>query len=205
MRGCKVGSLFQQGILPQDLAAVGGHREELEPFGRNWLNEDDLFHCTGAGGGGWGDPLERDPLDVVQDVKEGLVSTQWAKELYGVIFATSGELEVEGTRQMRDRMHQQRVTNRGLRSKGSQSSTYPAFVGPVADIERNLFRGDQGQCSGCGAPLSSDGFFLIPWSAVAPYCHTLTANGLFELAGWFCDKCQRLERVKCFPRAGENS
>lgn len=129
----------------------------------------------------------------------------WAKELYGVICDASGELDVEGTRQMRDRMHQQRLSNRGRRSEAKKSSSYSAFVGPVADIEQDLFKGDHGQCSGCGAQLSGDGFVSIPWSSVAPYCKTLTANGLFELAGWFCDKCQRLERVKYFPRAGDNS
>jgi len=205
IRECKAASLFQQGILPQDLEMVGGHREELQPFGRNSLNQDDLFHCTGAGGGGWGDPHERDPLGVVRDVKEGLVSIQWAKELYGVICEPSGEWDVEGTRQMRVHMHQQRLSDRGRRSEVKTSSSYSAFVGPVADIERDLFTGDHGQCSGCGAQLSGDAFVLIPWSAVAPYCQTLSNNGLFELAGWFCEKCQRLERVKYFPWAGESS
>ncbi len=205
IRGCKAASLFQQGILPQDLKVLGGHREELESFGRNWLNEDDLFHCTGAGGGGWGDPLERDPVAVVRDVNEGLVTTQWAKEPYGVICVPSGELDVEGTRQMRDRMRQQRLSNRGRRSEAKTSSSYPAFVGPVADIERDLFKGDHGQCSGCGAQLSGDDFVSIPWSTVAPYCQTLINNGLFELAGWFCKKCQRLERVKYYPRTSDNS
>ncbi|NHI17710.1 hydantoinase B/oxoprolinase family protein [Microbacterium excoecariae] len=37
-----------------------------------------------AGGGGYGDPLERDPQAVVEDVIDGYVSADAARELYGV-------------------------------------------------------------------------------------------------------------------------
>jgi N-methylhydantoinase B len=39
-----------------------------------------------GGGGGWGDPLERDPERVRADVREELVSRLAARELYGVVF-----------------------------------------------------------------------------------------------------------------------
>ena len=38
-----------------------------------------------AGGGGWGDPLDRDPQQVLRDVVEGYVSTSAAREDYGVV------------------------------------------------------------------------------------------------------------------------
>jgi N-methylhydantoinase B/oxoprolinase/acetone carboxylase alpha subunit len=37
-----------------------------------------------ASGGGYGDPLERDPRLVLEDVIEGLVSEEAAREVYGV-------------------------------------------------------------------------------------------------------------------------
>ena len=37
-----------------------------------------------AGGGGWGDPLERDPALVLEDVLEGFVNLQSARDIYGV-------------------------------------------------------------------------------------------------------------------------
>ena len=40
-----------------------------------------------GGGGGWGDPLERDPAIVLRDVEEGLVSIQSAEKDYGVIIS----------------------------------------------------------------------------------------------------------------------
>jgi N-methylhydantoinase B len=39
---------------------------------------------TGAGGG-WGDPLERDPELVLADVRSGLVSVEGADRDYGVV------------------------------------------------------------------------------------------------------------------------
>ena len=37
-----------------------------------------------AGGGGYGQPLERDPLKVLHDVREGWVSPARARDTYGV-------------------------------------------------------------------------------------------------------------------------
>ncbi len=47
-----------------------------------------------AGGGGWGDPLERDPEKVRWDVLEGYVSIESARHDYGVVLQ-SGTLEVD--------------------------------------------------------------------------------------------------------------
>jgi N-methylhydantoinase B len=43
-----------------------------------------------AGGGGWGDPLERDPRRVLDDVREGYVSPRSALEDYGVVLTPDG-------------------------------------------------------------------------------------------------------------------
>jgi N-methylhydantoinase B len=40
-----------------------------------------------GGGGGWGDPLERDPMAVRADVQEGFISARSAREHYGVVLA----------------------------------------------------------------------------------------------------------------------
>lgn len=44
-----------------------------------------------AGGGGWGDPFERDPLLVLRDVREGYVTREAAEADYGVILSDDGE------------------------------------------------------------------------------------------------------------------
>ena len=40
-----------------------------------------------AGGGGYGDPLDREPEKVLRDVTEGYVSPTAAREAYGVVLS----------------------------------------------------------------------------------------------------------------------
>ena len=49
------------------------------------LNSGDVFSRPTAGGGGYGDPLERDPLKVREDVADGYVSIERAARDYGVV------------------------------------------------------------------------------------------------------------------------
>ena len=48
------------------------------------LREGDVVRIESAGGGGFGDPLERDPELVLRDVQDGLVSRDEAERAYGV-------------------------------------------------------------------------------------------------------------------------
>ncbi len=43
-----------------------------------------------AGGGGWGDPFEREPERVLRDVRDGVVSVESAARDYGVVVAADG-------------------------------------------------------------------------------------------------------------------
>ena len=53
------------------------------------------------GGGGMGDPRERDPELVRQDVLDGLVSLEQARDAYGVAFTADGALDVAETARLR--------------------------------------------------------------------------------------------------------
>jgi N-methylhydantoinase B len=43
-----------------------------------------------SGGGGWGEPLDRDPESVLRDVHEGYVTAEAARESYGVVLDAAG-------------------------------------------------------------------------------------------------------------------
>jgi N-methylhydantoinase B len=61
-----------------------------------------LINHTG-GGGGWGDPLERDPELVLADVRNEYVSVEAARTEYGVaIHAETLELDADATRALRE-------------------------------------------------------------------------------------------------------
>jgi N-methylhydantoinase B/acetone carboxylase, alpha subunit len=54
------------------------------------LKESDVFRLDTPGGGGFGDPLARDPKHVLADVTQGYVSVEAAERDYGVVVDTSG-------------------------------------------------------------------------------------------------------------------
>jgi N-methylhydantoinase B len=55
------------------------------PFGLTRMKPGDVIIMDAAGGGGFGDPLERDPETVQEDVIQGYVSVEKAREDYGVV------------------------------------------------------------------------------------------------------------------------
>jgi N-methylhydantoinase B len=53
-----------------------------------------IVRVVTTGGGGWGDPLEREPALVLADVVEGRVSVARAREDYGVVLARAGTADI---------------------------------------------------------------------------------------------------------------
>jgi N-methylhydantoinase B len=49
------------------------------------LKKGDTYTSYPSGGGGWGSPLRRDPELVRNDVKDGIISIESARALYGVV------------------------------------------------------------------------------------------------------------------------
>jgi N-methylhydantoinase B len=73
-------------------------------------NGDRVIFRT-AGGGGWGDPLERDPIRTRNDVARKLMTERKAREDYGVVL-TGPNLDVDrrATDELRDSMRRNRKT-----------------------------------------------------------------------------------------------
>jgi N-methylhydantoinase B len=66
------------------------------------LKKGDLFSWEMGGGGGWGNPFERDPELVRQDVVRGYVSLDAARLDYGVVLNRSdASIDHEATIQLR--------------------------------------------------------------------------------------------------------
>jgi N-methylhydantoinase B len=67
------------------------------------VNEGDLLHYITWGGGGWGDPLMREPEVVAQEVECGLVTVEGARH-YGVVLQKDGRVNHAATTELRGRM-----------------------------------------------------------------------------------------------------
>src|SRR5262249_11716763 len=73
------------------------------------MKKGDLFRHEVAGGGGWGDPLERDPAMVLKDVLNEFVSLPAAREDYGLVLGGKPlAVDEAATASQRDRMRQAR-------------------------------------------------------------------------------------------------
>jgi N-methylhydantoinase B len=68
-----------------------GNEALLPPIGLVELAPGEWIRGLESGGGGYGDPLTRDPQRVLHDVLERWVSQRAAKETYGVVLAAAGE------------------------------------------------------------------------------------------------------------------
>ena len=64
------------------------------------VEEGDQLHFITWGGGGWGDPLDRDPALVGKEITQGLVSIEGAKD-YGVIANAFGHVDTGATETLR--------------------------------------------------------------------------------------------------------
>jgi N-methylhydantoinase B len=67
----------------------------------------DKLHYITWGGGGWGDPLERDPAIVALEIRRGLITAEGATD-YGVVIAADGTVDAAATEALRTTMRAER-------------------------------------------------------------------------------------------------
>jgi len=81
------------GTIRQAITMGQSGRSRLGPKpGAFPITPADVFHVTWQGGGGLGDPLDRAPADVVDDVRRGVVSADAARDTYGVVLLPGGSV-----------------------------------------------------------------------------------------------------------------
>ncbi len=99
----------------------------------------DLLYFNTWGGGGWGDPLKREPAKVAADVLRGLVSFEGAKR-YGVVVGAAGAVDEAATNKLREEMAAKRAPlelfNRGgtieeLKARALEETHLPPPKSPV--------------------------------------------------------------------------
>jgi len=70
---------------------ANGQEDELPNISVLKVRKDEYVKGNQAGGGGYGDPLERDPRRVLHDVLERYETLERARDLYGVMFVGQGQ------------------------------------------------------------------------------------------------------------------
>jgi N-methylhydantoinase B len=96
--------------LPDQLDDIAGKREILAPkHVRSAMAQGDVWYHSWQAGGGYGDPLTRDPKVVFADLTRGVISDTAAREIYGIAMTTSGELALDATLLVRNAIRKERL------------------------------------------------------------------------------------------------
>jgi len=107
------------GALPETAAtgrrggheAIANHHTVVHPDGSTTepspnqfvsLSRGDVFRIVAGGGGGYGDPMLRPVERVAEDVRQGYVSLEAARDRYGVQVGQDGQVDVEATARLRE-------------------------------------------------------------------------------------------------------
>ncbi len=135
---------LRQGRLIDRPAELQGKKLDLgaKP-GRVTFDPDDVFEYSWQGGGGWGDPLEREPRSVQQDVANGYLSPAYARQAFGVVLdKRTLELRPGESAARRRRMQARRMKSGTLPKPEVVQVAGPAkhlaWIGP--DLELAVFK-----------------------------------------------------------------
>jgi N-methylhydantoinase B len=121
------------------------------------LGPDDVFEFRCASGGGFGDPLDRDPVDVQSDVERGRFDTDVAARVYGVVFDDE-KVDLSATRSRRDEIARDRL-RRALPAVKPLSASSSRTNGQASPDDQPLYvgvvqRGALAISERTGAPLA---------------------------------------------------
>jgi N-methylhydantoinase B len=100
VKGGRAGTPFQVTIDGREMEGL----VDDEP-----VRAGEVIRIRTTGGGGWGDPLDRDPRRVAADVRDGKVSVAGAREDYGVVVTgEESRADEPATTELRERMRAER-------------------------------------------------------------------------------------------------
>jgi N-methylhydantoinase B len=142
--------------LPSSLEETHGEECVQQSWGHVDLRMGDIQYVRFMGGGGYGDPIDRDPEAVARDVALGLVTAGAARAIYGVVLdPAGGAVDSAATRARRLEIRSERA-----------GKSVPETLAESAPVERTgmrlgeyLQRSVEGatQCTWCGEEFAPAG------------------------------------------------
>jgi N-methylhydantoinase B len=109
IEGARVEETIAEDKSPDQLDKLGGN-SRLLPYCEFDLGINDILYMRMASGGGYGDPLVREPRRVLSDVEDGVVSRQEARNIYGVVIdGDDPGLDLAATERLRARLRTERL------------------------------------------------------------------------------------------------
>jgi N-methylhydantoinase B len=121
---------LNDGKIASSLSELKGGTVDIpSPQSAQTISYGDVFYRRWAGGGGYGDPLERDPELVAKDVKNGMVSRKTALTVYGVDLTEDYRVDPLSTSEKRKQITSERLA--GSRKMAIHYQKVTSLVDPV--------------------------------------------------------------------------
>ena len=109
-RNSNVRDFFADGVIPDSLESLDGELTTVQPKMNNLRQGPaDVHEFRLSAGGGYGDPLLREPERVQEDIELGYVSREAAADIYGVMIDDNGKVARSQTDARRLRMRTERI------------------------------------------------------------------------------------------------
>lgn len=189
-----------QGELPVSLSELSGEVDTLGPKpGEIDFGSDDVFEWSPQGGGGWGDPLERPPELVIQDLKNGVITPQTATDIYGVVVGADGRVDDSSREKIRA------ARRAGARNKklptdvdGSEASALIPLGDRLAVIEINGVRYVRCACGFVLSPAKENWkeYAAMTLISAEQLGSLITLDERLEARQYSCPHCGRLHAVE---------
>jgi N-methylhydantoinase B len=155
--GTRIQESFEARRIPAGLDELGGSDQLVRPKQRGLVQTvDDVIEHAWSAGGGVGDPLDRPPADVADDIARGAVSAGWADRLYGVVL-DGAAVDVAATERRREEMRTARRGGRPADSPLARAETPDLRLWDILDGVRTPDGSVAFSCTRCGAVLSDEG------------------------------------------------
>ncbi|HEX3736548.1 MAG TPA: hydantoinase B/oxoprolinase family protein [Solirubrobacterales bacterium] len=159
VKGSDVLEQFAAGRIPAELDELKGEKVALNPKDPSIpQGRADVYHVNWNGGGGFGDPLEREPEAVALDLELELISPATAAEVYGVVVGADGAADEAASAERRRGLRVERLRAAGIEAEPVEVSG--AETPGTAITESLVIADDEILCGRCGHSLSpADGSY----------------------------------------------
>jgi N-methylhydantoinase B len=150
VRGANVAALLAEGKVPQSLDGFGAKVEIGHCYAQSYVAPGEMLYMNWQGGGGYGDPLLRDPDAVALDIAEDKITPKAAGQVYGVVLV-DGRVDAAATEARRKELRRERQE----RSQAPDTAAGQVDLGQARRLDDDLvIAGTAIGCARCGRLLA---------------------------------------------------
>ncbi|MGD9601402.1 MAG: hydantoinase B/oxoprolinase family protein [Gammaproteobacteria bacterium] len=152
IRNSDIAARLRASRMIEDTSEVTGTPELLQLRQENFVQHpQDVYAVRWTGGGGFGDPLDRDPADIERDLEDLAITPAAARAIYGAVLRDDRTVDVAATAQQRAGLRSARVRRHG--KPGHRRDGTLLFEASVALQARRDDAGTFWACAKCGTDL----------------------------------------------------